>query len=259
MTSSNNQTDQVIVLLHAFPLSHELWNQLESIPDYRFITPDFPGFGNEPLAAPGLTLELAAEHLERQLLVQNVNKPFVLAGISMGGYLAFEYYRQFPERVDQLILVSTRPGVDKPEGRQNRLNMADKVEKEGIGHLPEAMIPGLLGKTTLLEKPEVRQQLIQWINHTSPNAVALAQRAMANRPDQTDMLCQIKARTLIIAGQEDNLIPPTEAGAMAKLIPRSQIKLLDQVGHLVPIESPKLFQKSLEEFLLCSRIKQNSN
>jgi len=200
MTSSVNRTDQVIVLLHAFPLSHELWNQLEPIAGYRFIKPDFPGFGFKPLAAPGLTLEQAAQQLDRLLISRKVNKPFVLAGISMGGYLAFEYYRQFPERVNQLILISTRPGVDKPEGRQNRLNMAEKVEKEGVGYLPEAMIPGLLGKTTLAEKPEVRQQLTKWINHTSPHAIALAQRAMANRRDQTDILAQIKARTLIIAG-----------------------------------------------------------
>jgi 3-oxoadipate enol-lactonase len=152
--------------------------------------------------------------------------------------------------VDQLILISTRPGSDKPEGRENRLNMADKVEKEGVSYLPEAMIPGLLGKTTLAEKPEVKRQLIEWINHTSPHAVAIAQRAMANRRDQTDMLGQIKARTLIIAGQEDNLIAPTEAVVMGKLIPNSQVKLLDHIGHLVPVESPKLFQKTIENFLL---------
>jgi 3-oxoadipate enol-lactonase len=250
MTSGVNQGDKVIVLLHAFPLSHELWNRLESIVGYRFIKPDFPGFGSEPLAASGLTLEQAAQHLDSQLISQNVGESFILAGISMGGYLAFEYYRQFAKRVNQLILISTRPGVDKPEGRQNRLNMAEKVEKEGIGYLPEAMIPGLLGKTTLAEKPEVKHQVASWISHTSPQAIALAQRAMANRRDQTDLLTQIKARTLIIAGQEDALIAPTEALAMSQLIPNCQMRLLDQVGHLVPIEAPKLFQKSLQTFLL---------
>jgi len=250
MTSSNPQSDQVVVLLHAFPLSKQLWNQLKPIPGYRFITPDFPGFGTEPLAAPGLTLELEAQHLNRQLMVQNIDKPFIVAGISMGGYLAFEYYRQFPERVDRLILISTRAGVDKPEGRQNRLNMAEKVEKEGVGYLAEAMVPGLLGKATLADKPEVKRQLREWILNTSPQAVALAQRAMANRRDQTDLLAQIKARTLILAGQEDVLIAPTEAVTMGQLIPNSQVKLLDQVGHLVPIESPNQFQKSLRDFLL---------
>ncbi|HTA76956.1 MAG TPA: alpha/beta hydrolase [bacterium] len=249
MTSSDNSTDQVIVLLHAFPLSHELWSQLEPIRGYRFVTPDFPGFGTEPLAAPGLTLELVAQRLDRELKSQGVNKPFILTGISMGGYLAFEYYRQFSDQVDQLILISTRPGVDKPEGRQNRLNMAERVEKEGVRYLPEAMIPGLLGKTTLAEKPEVKDRLAKWIKNTSPHGVALAQRAMANRRDQTDLLGQIKSRTLILAGQEDALIAPTEALAMGQLIPKSQVQLIDQVGHLVPIESPKVFQKTLEVFL----------
>lgn len=250
MASSTSRTNRVVVLLHAFPLSHEIWNQLEPISGYRFIKPDFPGFGVEPLADPGFTLELAAQHLNRQLTAQNVDKPFALAGISIGGYWAFEYYRQFPNQVDQLILISTRPGADKPEGRQNRLNMADKVEKEGIGYLPGVMIPGLLGKTTLTNKPEVKDQLANWILHTSPQGVALAQRAMANRRDQTDLLARIKARTFIIAGQEDALITPTEASTMGKVIPNSQVQVIDQVGHLVPIESPKVFQKSLQTFLL---------
>jgi 3-oxoadipate enol-lactonase len=202
------------------------------------------------LADPGFTLEEAAQHLNCQLTALNIKKPFILTGISMGGYWAFEYYRQFPERVNQLILISTRPGLDKPEGRQNRLSMADRVEKEGVGYLAEAMTPGLLGKTTLAEKHEVKDKLAKWIQHTSPHGVALAQRAMANRRDQTGLLSQIKAKTLILAGQEDALITPTEATAMGNLIPSSQVKLLDQVGHLVPIEAPKVFQKSLETFLL---------
>jgi pimeloyl-ACP methyl ester carboxylesterase len=249
MTPSVNRVDKVIVLLHAFPLSHELWNQLEPIPGYHFIKPDFPGFGIEPLAAPGFTFEMAAQHLNSQLTALNINKPFTLSGISMGGYWAFEYYRLFPDQVDQLILISTRPGLDKPEGRQNRLNMAEKVEKEGVGYL-EAMTPGLLGKTTLAEKHEVKDRLAKWIQHTSPHGVALAQRAMANRRDQTGLLSQIKAKTLILAGQEDALITPTEATAMGNLIPSNQVKLLDQVGHLLPIEAPKVFQKLLETFLL---------
>jgi pimeloyl-ACP methyl ester carboxylesterase len=250
LTSSTSRAPQAIVLLHAFPLSHLLWDQLEPIPGYQFIKPDFPGFSNEPLAAPGLTLELAAQQLERRLTDQKIPKPFVLAGISMGGYWAFEYYRQFPDQMSRLILISTKTSADKPEGRQNRLNMADRVEKEGISYLPEALIPGLLGKTTLADKPEVKHQVTDWINHTPPQAVALAQRAMANRRDQTALLSQIKTPTLIMAGREDSLIPSTEAEAMSQLIPNSQLKLIDQVGHLIPIESPQLFQKTLEKFLL---------
>jgi 3-oxoadipate enol-lactonase len=144
--------------------------------------------------------------------------------------------------------------VDKPENRQNRLNMAEKVEKEGVSYLLEVLIPGLLGKSTLAVKPEVKRQLTQWIQQTLPNAVALAQRAMANRRDQTDLLKKIKAKTLILAGQEDILIPTSESEAMCRAIPGSRLQVLDKVGHLLPLEDPQKFQNLLEEFLATKSI-----
>jgi 3-oxoadipate enol-lactonase len=253
MTSTNASVPanglKMIVFLHAFPLSHLVWNQLKPIPGYQFVTPDFPGFGGTALANPGFTLEQAACNLERQLTQKKIQKPFTMAGISMGGYWAFEYYRQFSDQLDKLILISTKPGADKPEGRQNRLNMAERVEKEGISYLPEAMIPGLLGKTTLADKPAVKQQIADWITHTPSQAVASAQRAMADRRDQTNLLAQIKAKTLILAGREDALIPFVESEAMSKLIPNCRLQIIDQVGHLIPVEAPHEFQNSIEVFL----------
>ena len=249
MNVGKTLTIKDIVFLHAFPLSHTFWDQLKPIQGYRFIKPDFPGFGSTALTNSGFTLEQASLELDQLLKAKNVQKPFTLVGISMGGYWAFEYYRQFPSQVDQLILISTRPGSDKPEGRQNRLAMAEKVEKEGVSSLPETMIPGLLGKTTLAEKPKIKAQLADYISQASAHAVALAQRAMANRRDQTDLLSQIKARTLILAGREDVLIPSSEAEAMNKAIPNSLLKIFDRVGHLMPLESPNQFQEALEEFL----------
>jgi len=167
----------------------------------------------------------------------------------MGGYWAMEFIRQFPHRIEKILFISTRPGLDKPEAKQNRLKMADRAEKEGVGFLAEAMIPGLLGKMTLANKPGVVDRLREWIQATNPAAVALAQRAMAERRDQTGLMPQLRAKTWIVAGLEDALIASTEAEAMAKAIPGSQLRLLDGVGHLVPIEDPGRFHKILEEFL----------
>ncbi len=177
--------------------------------------------------------------LEAHLTDQNIEKPFILAGISMGGYSALEYIRQFPEQVQKLVLISTRAGIDKPEGRDNRLKMAEKVEKNGISGLADTLVPGLLGKTTLTEKPQVVERVRGWINQTSPVAVALAQRVMAVRRDQNDLLPALRARVAVFAGREDTLIPYTEAEAMARAIPGSQLKIFDRVGHLIPIEAPK--------------------
>lgn len=238
-----------LVLLHAFPLSHGIWKSLRPPAGYRLILPDFPGFGESPLAPVGLTLADAAQDLENHLRQKGINEPVVLGGISMGGYWALEYLRQFPRRVAKILFISTRPGADKPEGRQNRLNMADKVVREGTEFLVKTMVPGLLGKATLTQKPEVVDQIARWIRSTKPKAVALAQRAMAERRDQTNLLPGLKVPTLIVAGQEDALIPPTEAQAMAQAVAGSQLKLMESVGHLVPIEDPAGFQKIVDDFL----------
>lgn len=237
------------MLLHAFPLSHLIWKGLQPPPGYRLLLPDFPGFGFSPLAPSGFTLSEAAQALEDHLIDQGIREPFILGGISMGGYWAMEYLRRYPERANGILFISTRPGVDKPEARQNRLLMADKVLNEGVEYLVAAMIPGLLGKITLSDKPEVADQIAKWIRQTHAGGIALAQRAMAQRRDQADLLPSLKARTLILAGREDGLIPATEAEAMARAIPVSRLRVLEKAGHLVPLEEPAEFQKILDEFL----------
>src|SRR5579859_3200323 len=138
-----------LVLLHAFPLSHLIWEKIDPPAGYRMIKADFPGFGLSPIAPEGLTLQEAAQGLQQHLEERGIREPFALGGISMGGYWAMEFIRLFPQLVSKILFISTRTGVDKPEARQNRLNMADKVLREGTEFLIQAMVPGLLGKTTL--------------------------------------------------------------------------------------------------------------
>ncbi len=242
-------TGKPLVLLHAFPLSHQIWKNLKSPKGYSLILTDFPGFGGAPLAPEGLTLEMAAQSLENHLHELKIKGPISLGGISMGGYWAMEFLRQFPSQVNKALFISTRAGADKPEARENRLKMAEKVLKEGTEFMVAAMIPGLLGKTTLSEKPEVKDQVAQWIQGTSPEAVALAQRAMAVRRDQTSLLPALRVPTLILAGREDALIPVSESEAMAKVIRLSQLEILEGAGHLLPLEDPGSFQKILDRFL----------
>lgn len=238
-----------LVLLHPFPLSHHFWDDLPVLSGYQLILPDFPGFGVSPLAEKGLNLTEAAQGLENHLNQKGIHEPVIVVGISMGGYWAMEFIRQFSSRVAKVLFVSTRPGKDKPEAKQNRLKMANRVEKEGVNFLAPIMIPGLIGKTTLSTKPQVVNHLNNWIQTTNPAAIALAQRAMAERQDQTDLMPLLKTKVWILAGLEDSLIPSIEAESMAKAIPGSQLRILDNVGHLIPLEDPNRFQNILEEFL----------
>jgi pimeloyl-ACP methyl ester carboxylesterase len=236
-----------LVLLHAFPLSHSMWKRLHPPAGHRFVLPDFPGFGFSPLPADAdkIDFTLISQALQEHLKGLGLKEPFALGGISMGGYWAMEFARLFPDSIEKLIFISTRPGVDKPEGRSNRLQMADKVEKEGMTGVAETMTPGLLGKTTLREKPVLAGLVSQWIKDTAPQAVALAQRVMADRRDQTTWLPTLRVKTHLWAGQEDTLIPNVESQAMSKLIPNCEIKIFEGVGHLIPLEDPQSFQTAI--------------
>ncbi len=241
---------QPIVLLHAFPLNHEMFS-LKEIDGYQIILPDFPGFGLSNMEMTDYSLETLAGSLKAQLDgFLGKPRPWILGGISMGGYLAFELIRQFPQSVSKLILISTRAGIDTPEARQNRLNMAENVLKSGIDNLVETMPQGLLGAATKASKPNVIQMVQNLIRQANPKAVSLAQRAMAQRRNQTSLLERIKQKTLILAGSEDILIQPAESKSMANSMPNGQLHLIEGVGHLIPVEAPELFENRIRGFKL---------
>jgi 3-oxoadipate enol-lactonase len=247
--SATSGSGKPVVLLHAFPLSHLIWRKVRPPDGYRLILPDFPGFGLSPLPQTEFSMSDAAQALFMHLSEQGIDAPLILGGISMGGYWAFEFMRQYPENVRALMLISTRTGIDKPGAKQKRLETAEKVEKEGVDFLARTMVTGLLGKTTAVKRPEVIQQVEQWIRGSIPRAVALAQRAMANRRDQNDLLPKIKVPVLVLSGSEDALIPVSEAQSVAKAAAKGQFKVINEVGHLIPLENPNEFQKSLDDFL----------
>jgi len=98
-----------IVLLHAFPLSHEIWHEINLPEQYQLVLPDFPGFGLSPLPPSQISLSDAAQGLCKHLTEKGIDGPVTLGGISMGGYWALEFIRQYPEKVNALMLISTVP------------------------------------------------------------------------------------------------------------------------------------------------------
>ena len=238
-----------LVLLHAFPLSHEMWIHLKAPTGFRLILPDFPGFGLSPQGPMDFTLEDAARVLRELLNREGVQGPLVLGGISMGGYWAMEFLRLYPDLVSSLLLISTRSGTDSEGARQNRLKMAEEVLAEGTASLARAMIPGLLGATTRARNPAVAEEVTEFIRKTSPEAVAGAQKAMAGRRDQGGTLAQSRTPTLIMAGLEDSLIPESESQALAEKMRQSRLERIEQTGHLIPLEAPERFQFLLDDFL----------
>lgn len=239
-----------LVLIHAFPLSLSMWKpQIKNLEQkVKVITLDLPGFGRSPLEEK-LSIAKMAQEIASLLDSINVKEPVMISGCSMGGYVAFEFFRQFPKQVKALGLFSTRSGADTPEAREKRLKTAGEIIQDGLESFAKTISQSLVGKTTLQSHPKLVPEITGMITSNNREGVASALRAMAERRDSTDLLTSIECRTLIIAGEEDALIPFSESKMMHRKIVGSQFHLLPKAGHLVNLEQPTAFQKIFEKFL----------
>ncbi len=239
-----------LALLHAFPLSSEMWEpQLAGLADVcRMVAVDMRGFGRTPLGGEAYSLDDLAGDLVDLMDRLGVER-FVLGGLSMGGYVALACQRRFDDRLQGLLLADTRAGVDAPAARERRYQTIAQVEAHGTGELSRTMPGSLLGKTTQAQQPELVARVSAWIERTDPAAVIAAQRAMAERPDATAQLATIQVPTLVIVGEEDALSPPAEAAAMVRDLPNAQLALIPRAGHLSNLEYPEGFNRAVRDFM----------
>jgi pimeloyl-ACP methyl ester carboxylesterase len=222
-----------LVLLHAFPLDARMWD----VPGA--VTPTLRGQGEPDLDA--LATQVLAELDSRNL--QSV----VLGGCSMGGYIAMAVLRRAPELVKGLVFVDTKHTADTQEAVANRHAMADRVEREGVGEwLVDATLPNLLSPTA---SPEARELTRTMILEQRPEDVAWWQRAMAKRPDSTDVLGKADVPALVVVGEHDPLTPPAVARQLAEVLPRSTFVQIPDVAHLPPVEQPERFREQLDLWL----------
>ena len=234
-------TDLPLVLLHAFPIDARMWDDVRAplAEHTRVITPDQRGLGRSPMPltdrAP--SLDDAARDVVALLDRLGIERA-VLGGCSMGGYVTMAALRIAPERVGGVVLIDTKASADADEARANRLAMADRVESEGVGFLPEAMMGALVGRTTRQRRPEVVRRVRELILEQPPAGVAWAQRAMAVREDATGLLRDADVPAVVVVGEEDTVNPPEVAREFADTLPRGELVVLPEAGHLAPLEAP---------------------
>jgi len=248
---------QPILLVHGFPLDYTMWDsQIESLSKHsRVIAPDLRGFGQSPLGpvdpTHGITMERYADDLAEFLdeLNLGVDQPIVFVGLSMGGYIAWQFVRKYASRLRALVLLDTRSLADTDEARAGRLKMAENVAEWGSGRVAEMMGPKLVAPSAFEKKPAVVTALRRVVESTSPAAIAAAQRGLAARPDMTSFLPQIRVPTLVIVGEEDAISPPAEMQAIAAAIPNSEFVVIPNSGHMTTMEDPESVNLALTEFL----------
>ena len=173
----------------------------------------------------------------------------VVAGCSMGGYLAFALYRRAPNYIRGLLLADTRAQADAPEALKSRKKMLQLVADKGTPAVVDEMVPKLLGETTKKTRPEVIDRLKSIALATSADAVAGMIRALMTRQDAMAVLSSIHFPTLIVVGDEDTLTPPAMSEQMHKAIAGSELAVLPTAGHLPNLEDSQSFDEVVARFL----------
>lgn len=241
---------EIVVFLHGFPLDHQMWeNQVEALQaNYRVITPDLRGMGQSEPASDVTSMEQLAGDVLSLLDELKVEKA-ILAGFSMGGYVAFSLLRQAPNRFKALVLANTRADADAVQGQINRMKMSASILEKGADAAKEAMLPKMFTEQTAHERPELVQKLSNWMSAMKPIGLVHACISMAFRQNSVPMLPSIQIPTLVIAGQQDQITPPELMKGMASEIPNSQFVEIEGASHLCPVEQPEAFNQALLAFL----------
>ncbi len=243
--------EPALVLLHAFPLHAGMWApQLEHLSARRrVIAPDFLGFGGSD--APDSMFRytmLGYADLLAGLLDHLGLERVALGGLSMGGYVAFAFLRQYPERVSALVLADTRAAADTTAAFDRRTDQQDQVARIGTTALIEVLIAGLLSDHTRASRLDLVEQVRRLMGNPAAGFIG-ALEAMKHRPDATGELAGITVPTLVVVGEDDALSPPDEARAMRDAISGSELAVLPRAGHLSNLEAAEEFNAALTDFL----------
>jgi 3-oxoadipate enol-lactonase len=239
-----------VVLLHPFPANHELWKPAAQalISHYRIILPDLRGHGDSGIGAGPALMQKHAADISRVLDHEEIGRA-AFVGVSIGGYVLFEFWRKYRARVEALVLCNTKAQSDTPEARAGRLQAAADVMERGTEPFFESMLPKLLGKTTYGTRPDLVDGALRMTRKMSPEDVAMVQRGMAERRDSVEMLNTINVPTLIVTGDEDIFTGAAEAELMRQNVPNSQMKVIAKAGHYSPWEQPGEVGKLVRQFL----------
>ncbi|WP_226481876.1 alpha/beta fold hydrolase [Natrinema amylolyticum] len=176
----------------------------------------------------------------------------VIAGMSLGGFMALRFALAYPERVDGLVLIDS---MAAPHPEDERAAFSDLVEpyEDVLEPMPRAIAEGsaaeLFGETTREENPELVEAWVdRWATYPG-KAVYHELNSWLGRPDVTDRLSEIDVPVLIVHGEEDPSLPPSRAEPMLEELPDAEMELILDAGHTANLERPEPTTDAIRSFL----------
>lgn len=237
-----------LLLVHGFPLDHRLWSaQLAGLSSgIDVIAPDLPGCGRSEVPRGPYTMEQQADSLVALLDTLRLDR-VIVGGLSMGGYIAFAFWRRHAQRVRALILADTRAEPDSPVAQTRRDEAVARIQEQGGEPYARSMLPNLLDSHNLETPVAARASAIMGSQPAQGMIGAL--QGMRDRADSRPTLATIDVPTLVLVGESDSITPSDTAREMTSAIPGASLAIVPRAGHLSPLENPRAFNAAVRSFL----------
>lgn len=232
-----------LVLIHGYPLDRSIWDEVAPLleSDFELIIPDLRGFGESDAMEADNSIVDYASDIAGLLTHLKISKAYV-AGHSMGGYVALAFARMYEERLRGLAMVASQMAADTQERKAGRYATAEQVMREGVQPVVDAMT------TKLSADPAIQDFVREVISRQSPLGVASALRAMASRPNSSELFAAFPFPVVIVHGEADLLIPVERGQEMKDALPAARYVELPGVGHMPMMEDPRGVSDALHAF-----------
>jgi 3-oxoadipate enol-lactonase len=237
--------DVPLLLVHGHPFDRSMWEpQLRHFgADRRVIVPDLRGYG----ASGGAVPEWSAFADDLAALLDGLRVPrAVVAGLSMGGQIALEFWARHPGRVAGLLIADTTAAGETTVSRAARIAQAQRLLREGMDPYAVEMLYLMVAPDA---PPAVAQHVLAMMRSTDPAGAAAAQRARADRPDRRAGLVRVTVPTVVVVGSEDTFTPVEDAQVIADGVPGAELVVVDGAAHMPNLERPDVFNAALQRLL----------
>ncbi len=232
---------KTVVLLHGHGVDASIWDDIygDLGLDGPVLKPDFARLTSHT------TIEAYAEELATCLRAEKT-EGVVLVGHSMGGYIALAFAEKYPERVLGLILYHSTATADTEERREQRQKTIGELKTEGTAPFIQKQLPKMVATTY---PPEKTQTLVARYLNLPSDALISGMRAIAGRPDRTNVLQTAGFPILLVLGRDDQLIPHDKTAQLADLSDNISVVTIENAGHLSMVEQPETSVQIIREFM----------
>lgn len=248
--SDSKKGDVVILLLHGYLETLYVWEDFITrlLPKIRIISIDLPGHGLSGSHKTCNSIEFSADVAKEVLDICKVEKACII-GHSMGGYIAIEAVKKYPERFTSLILMHSGPHADSEEKKVDRKREIALINKSKLQAIAKMGIPKMFAHENLRRMDEKIKEIIELTETHDPEGVVATLEGLMSREDNLDFLRNYSSPFLLVLGKQDYHIPEDKANLLIKELHNAEKLILEHSGHNGFLEETELVQKRVLEFL----------